>query len=1121
MRPWRVRLAFRRSRVQWALLAVVLLVSTLSSTMLSSLFLLSTATERFAAREVLSTAPDELTQVSARIEPDGPVQDVAAGADAAGAEIFADIPFRTRAQIESTLVRVPRERAQPALAYLSYFDDVEDRVILGQGRWPEAGGDPVEVAVPLSMLRDAGMVVGDTVEAADINTTTGRVDLVIVGAFEIREPGGDFWSADRLQGNGHDPDMIVPFSGGLVTTDGYGPLLTTREDISNLSLGLYTATFLPDFSQAEVAQVAAAALRVSDAEATLRTSLGANADAITVITAAPGTLGGVVGSLAVTRSSVLVTGLLLLVLAIAALAQTARLMAERRHSEQHLMRARGASNRQLLRVGAIEALALGLLTTALGPPLALGAYSVISRQPALAEAGMNQSPGLPPLVWGVSAVVGLLLVAILVLPLLRRGGTFVDAEQARSRPSGRAAFQRGGVDLALVALAALAYWQLRSYESPVMAGDGVARVDPLLAAGPALALLAGALVCVRLIPASSRLLEGMASRGRKAVMPLAAWEVGRRSARAVSAILLLTLAVSVGAFSLSFLTTWRTSQDHQAQLSHPAQLEVAGLDLAPLAQAATLADERLGATATPLVNREAQVLSPDNTSNRGNSDQGRTVRLVAGTAEGFDSYTQGRLAPLGGTEIASLGETTDDPAAPGIALPAGSAGVRLTASLQGNETGVPGIGATLRLVVQDARGQYATVDLGLVPLEERPEEDEGEEDEVRTVQYQGFFADAATAARLSEPVSIVGVQTTWGQFSGGGGPVDFGEEPEQLRMELSIDDIAGLIPRQVLPVYGLDPLSDAVPVTVAPSLAWFGANDGGPVTSIDRDGDQIHVEMSVTPGTFLRRVIPVSLTAAPVAGDVPVVVSANLSNAANIEVGDALIVRADDARVRAVVVGVAPYVPGPYPRALTVVADLDALQLAVVQNGGPALEPTGWQVSVPASSATQYLSGLPEGAEATTQTGVAQALKDDPLRVGVQAAIWLVAAAAILLAAVGFGVHTVVTVRAREVEFAQLRAVGLQQRALTRLIGAEGALLSVLGLVFGIGLGVALGYLVAPLISVGPDGRPPLPTVVVDIPWAAVSLLVVEVAVVLAVVVLAVSALLRRIDPARMLRAGD
>src|SRR5690606_12617288 len=121
--------------------------------------------------------------------------------------------------------------------------------------------------------------------------------------------------------------------------------------------------------------------------------------------------------------------------------------------------------------------------------------------------------------------------------------------------------------------------------------------------------------------------------------------------------------------------------------------------------------------------------------------------------------------------------------------------------------------------------------MGLVPLEIRDEDDEdaadedaADEDEV-AVGYQGFFADAETASRLAGPVRIVGVQTTWGQFSGSGSSIDFSQERPQLRMELSIDNLAGLIPREVLPVDGLDPLSDIVPLTVAPSQTWFGASD--------------------------------------------------------------------------------------------------------------------------------------------------------------------------------------------------------------------------------------------------------------------------------------------------------
>src|SRR5690606_29943018 len=157
------------------------------------------------------------------------------------------------------------------------------------------------------------------------------------------------------------------------------------------------------------------------------------------------------------------------------------------------------SVRQMVWLAFLEALGLAVITTAAAAPLARLAYLQVASVPAMQDAGMNRDPGLPVSTWVVTGVVGVALLLVLVAPLMRRTGSFVDAEQAKSRPGRRAAFQRSGLDIAVVAIAALAYWQLRSYESPVLADGGVAQVDPLLAAGPALALLAGGLVAVRLI----------------------------------------------------------------------------------------------------------------------------------------------------------------------------------------------------------------------------------------------------------------------------------------------------------------------------------------------------------------------------------------------------------------------------------------------------------------------------------------------------------------------------------------------------------------------------------------------------------------------------------------------
>src|SRR5690606_112513 len=113
-------------------------------------------------------------------------------------------------------------------------------------------------------------------------------------------------------------------------------------------------------------------------------------------------------------------------------------------------------------------------------------------------------------------------------------------------------------------LAGLAFWQLSIYRSPVVSGEGPPRLDPLLAAGPALALLAGALLAARIVPLAARLMETLARSARRAVTPLAAWEVARRPVRARSAVLLLTLSLSVGVFAAGFMSTWSRSQEDQA-----------------------------------------------------------------------------------------------------------------------------------------------------------------------------------------------------------------------------------------------------------------------------------------------------------------------------------------------------------------------------------------------------------------------------------------------------------------------------------------------------------------------------------------------------------------------------
>lgn len=1079
--------------------------------MLASLYLLSTATEKFAAREALANASFDEIGLTVQVKVDGPVAEIRDAALGGISEVLGAVPYSTALRASTSELEIPRGDRGIGLAYFAYLDGVAEHIELVDGRLAnELPGPNVEAAIPEIMATQESLQVGDTFEIFPYGSFDELFTVEVVGIYRVLDPSAPLWRDDALDAAGYNPETPFPFSGGRILTDGYGPLLTAWDEMSSVGIGSLALDITPDYSATSLAEISSLVSRLDGAENAVRRAIGTNADTVALTTNSQETLGRVLGSLAVTRSSVLVTGLLLLVLGVAALGQAARLMSERRHVEQHLMRARGSSNRQLISLALIEAVMLAAITTVVAPLLANQTYGFISRQSAMVRAGMDRDPGFPPLIWATTAAVGLVLVLVLVIPLLRRGGTFVEASQSRSRPGRRAAFQRSGLDVALLVLAALAYWQLRSYRSPVLTGGGVARLDPLLAAGPALALLAGALVSVRLIPAASKITEAIAARGRRAVTPLAAWEVGRRSARAVSAILLLTLAVAVGTFSMSFLATWKGSQNDQAQFLHPSNLTVSELGVGPLAQADIVTRGETGATAAPYLITDASISTTLQNSNRGNGIDGRPVRIQATTNAGLAAYDSGRLADEGGGAIAAALSRVSPAATGAIELPAGSSGVQFTLRLSSSETALPGLRTSLNLVVRDSAGTIATVPAGVYDID-------GTEHLVRAV-----FADSSTVDHLAAPLSVIGLQTTWFSTEVADAPRAEIAEEGDLLLVLSIDNLAALTPVLEVPVPGVGSVYDATLIDVPEDGTWFATFSGVDPTSLSPEGDQIHMGLTVNPSGFLRRpLVPVTLSTQPIVSELRVVANDALMTKLGSKVGTKAVIELNGSVITIVFADTVPLMPGESPRTPTILTNLDDLQLALVQNGAAATDVTEWWVDVPAETREAYLAGLPADATMSTQAETARSLQEDPLRVAIQAGLWLVAAAAIVLAALGFAVHAVVTVRSREVEFAQLRAVGLQQSALTRLVGAESLLLAFLGGTFGIGIGVALSYLVAPLVSVGPDGRPPVPGVLVEIPWDSVGLLAAEVALVLAVAVLLVSLLLRRIDPARMLRSED
>ncbi|HEY5230623.1 MAG TPA: hypothetical protein VIJ11_07010, partial [Galbitalea sp.] len=577
---WIAGVARRRLSASWRLLVVVVVVAVLAATAVCTLGLLVSATEEGGTRAALAALPaSESRLVLDEREVRGTVSANQKEATAAIARVLgSSIPVKVAIQAFTEPGAAYVGTSVPDASYFGEIPGIRSQAVLMSGSWPTlsaaSSAAAISVAIPQAGAAAADLHVGAHFQV-QVDAHGGTRTVAVVGIYRATHPMTSFWNRDPLDGVGYKPFYPLPGDEAPLGTDGFGPMVVAPGELAAASTPVDSARFVfsPDFHHLTVASIAPLIHRLSAAADYLPTHLGPATELVEFDTNLSPSLAAVAASLLVTRSTVVIVGLLLLLLAVGALAQTARLFSESESSERALMAARGASRGQIVLLTMVQAVIVGLLIVALAPWLARMAYAVLAAQPAMIRAGMPRDSGLPASGWLYAAVVALLFVVVLIAPQLGRADTFVEAEESKGRQRRGIGLIRSGLDLGVTLLAAILYWQLLTYHSPVQHG-GALSIDPVLVAAPAIVLLACALVSLRLIPAAARLADRIASRRHGAVLALAAWEVARRARQSVSAVLLLTLALGVGAFGQTFLATWQQSQVDQANLAVGPPLRV-------------------------------------------------------------------------------------------------------------------------------------------------------------------------------------------------------------------------------------------------------------------------------------------------------------------------------------------------------------------------------------------------------------------------------------------------------------------------------------------------------------------------------------------------------------------
>ncbi|MFJ5075936.1 FtsX-like permease family protein [Streptomyces sp. NPDC088553] len=1030
-------------------------------------------------------------------------------------QTFDGLPVTVRRLERSGPYALPRSLQPPAARKgdpdLTHFAALDrSRLSLVKGAWPSAArtAGVVETALPEEAARRLKIAPGAVLDLTD-RLDARKVKARVTGVYRPADTADLYWQLDPAGGRGV---RTVAF-----TT--YGPLLVDPAVMASGALTIGETSWLgsADFTGFTTDRIDTLRATATEGPKALAGATDRFGTTVAASTALPTVLEQTQRSLLVSRSTLLIVAVQLILLAAYALLLVARLLSTERSGETALLRARGGSRRRIAGLAAAEALLLALPAAVAAPLLSEPLTRLFAERSALSSFGVRLETAPSLQVWLVAAAVALCCAAAVVAPALAAGdGSVVSLRKARS--ASLPGPVRAGADLGLLAIAAVAYWQL---QRPAAAGgtlgadgDGGGSIDPVLVAAPALALLAGTVLTLRLLPPAAKLAERRAAGGRGLSAALAGWQFSRRPLRGAGPVLLLVLAVAMGMLAIGQSGSWERSQRDQADFRVGAAVRV--LSAGPGEPTET---EQLGKvpgvravapvhrTTMDLTGKNATVLAVDTR----NAADGMLLR-----SDLADAPVRSLLSPL-----APKAATR-----PGLPLPAGTrtltadlrlaepkGGTRVTAVLE-DPNGVP-YRRALGSLPDDGRTHRLTLDIASLA---RPGGADGTRGSAGLLTLVGleFNGEITADAKGSQTLHV----ERFGVVGADGGEKVHAPGTVLGSWSHSFEQTKQGDPQNPVPTSGV-PGAAGPGGRPAPYALTFAVS-GTPLSEMFWSAEEFVVRMKA-PGPK-----------AP--GRLSAVATGTFMTAAGARPGDVIEIALGGRRINVTVSRVVEELPTTGPGAQvasatspvatpedggTILLDLASVNQYLSTGDASTVAATEWWLTVDPGRADDVAAALrarpnADPAQVLVRDEIAAELLGDPLGAGPNAALMAVAAAAAALAAVGFAVGSAGAMRERSAEFGVLRALGAPRRRLARLIAAEQGLLIGIGLVIGIGLGAVLARAVVPLVVLTGQAARPVPPVLVELPLGQVVLLLAGVAALPLAMVAAIA--LRRTDPVVTLR---
>ena len=888
-----------------------------------------------------------------------------------------------------------------------------------------------------------------------------EVSFLVTGLFQATSTV--YWNLNQIAASGSST------TAGFVT---YGPLVVNPAAFSG-RLPIFEGSWVdqPDMSAISLGQVDTIAANVSALGHTVSNS--PSIAGLELSTSLNSVLTGTATSLGVSRSLLAIAAVELLLLGGAAMVTVAQLLAAQREGEYAMLAARGATRLQLIRMAVAEAVPVCLLAGA------GGAAAGVWLAGRIAARGTGMLAG----VWWAAAAVSAGAAVIMVVPagLAPTPGV---ARIRRGRQAVISTVSRAGTDVAVVALAVLAGWQLRRYSVASAGPNGGTGIDPVLTLAPALALAGGTIAALRLLPAAGKAGDRLAAGGKRLSVAMASWQVSRQPLRQSGTVLLIVLAVATGTLALVQHQSWVRSNHDQATFTAGADLRADLSQPLSAAQAGRLAR-------APAVRRAMPVIVVPSATSAGSpllaldASQAAQIALLRPDQSPLPATTLFRKILPGG-------------ARPGVSLTGQPADIRLTAALGPATLNLAA--ATVTITIDDADGDAYQLAMGALPADGRTH--------ALTVRV------TPAGRRALYPLRVIAIT------------VDYElpprpQAPATFRL-LSINSATGTALSgwtDTVSSPELAALSESAGVAAASKAPELISSGLGPDAMFDPGYGVGAGSSPQSPTTSIVGEVDLSVPTR-LTSPIPGVATRAFLAANSLSVGDTVAAAVGGGTLPVKVVAVVSTFPTVTAAEGGVIVDLQSVQDYLASQLLPPLPVTEWWLSTAGQQVPPRLPGiLPPGSAVTSAAGLAAGLAADPVTAVPQQALLAIAIAAAVLAITGCCVAIAVGIRQRRAESALLAALGVTPSGAARQLCLERLMLGLPAALAGLALGAVIAELLIPAVTLTATASSPVPPVTIQFDWAQTLPLALAVATLPVLVAAAVIA--RRPDPAAELRTAE